>query len=1150
MPNLPEDPQRQGLARDILDVLGEHAPFLLRLLERDADALTWLTTPHLWKRQRPASAMAATLGDALVRIVDEADVLATTRRFRARELARIAARDLMNLATVAETTFDLTSLADTCLDACCRVARRMVDERFGVPAPPAFVEGRGFAIMALGKLGASELNFSSDVDIVYLYAEEGTTRGGTRGPVSIQEWATAFAQTVTRLVERQTEDGRLFRVDLRLRPDGEQGPIATTPAAAAQTYIRSGQPWERVSLLRARHAAGDPGVTHDLLRRLEPFVYGDTPAKELILGLRHIKEQIVTHLEHKPAPGFDVKLGRGGIRELEFFAQTLQLMNAHKNAELREHRTLTLFERLASQRVITRTLAESLASDYAFLRKVEHRLQMVEDQQTHLLPRDDESRAKVARSLGIPTLAELDRTIDDVRERVHLLFQSLFVAEETEEELALRVRLATDLRPRLPRIDADALVKILDAWPIDHLRETQLDTLAVGVGLITDVERSRPVTCRVYAGAGGRLEIILAAVDRTGLASISTGVVAARGLDIQEGRLFTLPELTLHGDDGGPRAVQFLVAHAARPQLCPPPTAPALEARLTDTVNRWLSGRTDEVKREINSEWVERMRELHAADDAHMREIDLELDNRADKRATVVDIWAEDAPGFLHGFTQALAMRGISVHQTLIRTEGQRAIDRFFLTDAHGRKLVSAAARHELEVMAVLIKGFSHFLSRAADPARALTQFDLLLDRLGQEGVRAHLNTLKAEPLLAALARVLGSGSYLFEDFLRLHVDHMLPVLEALSAGHGAALSPPVEVGALVDRQRQLVSWRDAEIFRIDCEHLIRDDERFDSFAEELTFLAEGVLTRAWRYAIEEVSADRDAPLRKDGRPLPWVVAGLGKFGGAELGVASDLEILVVFDDRESLGLTAISPTELFERAVKVLKRSLPTRRAGVFELDLRLRPHGTSGPLASSLTSFMSYYRPGGGAAPFERQAMIRLRPFAGDAGLARVVSDVRDAFTYGPEPFLLKDALELRQRQVDQLVRPGVVDLKHGRGGLIEIEYGVQYLQLTHGHTTPAVRSSNTLFGLKALEQHGFVTESEADALRRAFFLFRATIDALRLERGNAKDTTLPQMSSHDAVVLARRLNKTRKALFNELGVAMLTVADVFHDRFGNVD
>jgi len=206
---------------------------------------------------------------------------------------------------------------------------------------------------------------------------------------------------------------------------------------------------------------------------------------------------------------------------------------------------------------------------------------------------------------------------------------------------------------------------------------------------------------------------------------------------------------------------------------------------------------------------------------------------------------------------------------------------------------------------------------------------------------------------------------------------------------------------------------------------------------------------------------------------------------------------------------------------VQQLLDLIVARRSGTFQIDVRLRPFGSKGPLATSLDAFREYYRHGGQAAAFERQALIKLRWVAGNATLGQTIEAQRDAFVYSAEPFNLDEAVRLRQRQINELVAPGTIDAKYSRGGLVDIEYTVQYLQLLHGATRPALHTPHTLAAMHALYQAGILSPAVYQALRDAYVFLRRLIDALRLVRGNADDLVLPATQAEEFRFLARRMD-----------------------------
>jgi [glutamine synthetase] adenylyltransferase / [glutamine synthetase]-adenylyl-L-tyrosine phosphorylase len=227
------------------------------------------------------------------------------------------------------------------------------------------------------------------------------------------------------------------------------------------------------------------------------------------------------------------------------------------------------------------------------------------------------------------------------------------------------------------------------------------------------------------------------------------------------------------------------------------------------------------------------------------------------------------------------------------------------------------------------------------------------------------------------------------------------------------------------------------------------------------------------------------------------------------MGYASDLELLFVHDGR----------SEFFEALAHQITGVIDARSHAVFHIDLRLRPHGDAGAWSTSFDEFAKYYRIGGGALPFERQALIKLRWFAGDEVLGRRVEAHRDAFTYGGHPWDWEDALHLRERQMRELVKPGKINVKYSAGGLIDIEYAVQYLQLLNGAEHSEIRLPTTLDALERLRQLQIVRESDFHLLHTSYRFLRDLIDALRIVRGDATDLVLPE-SADEYKSLARRM------------------------------
>ncbi len=262
-------------------------------------------------------------------------------------------------------------------------------------------------------------------------------------------------------------------------------------------------------------------------------------------------------------------------------------------------------------------------------------------------------------------------------------------------------------------------------------------------------------------------------------------------------------------------------------------------------------------------------------------------------------------------------------------------------------------------------------------------------------------------------------------------------------------------------------------------------------------------------------------PCLADGAPCPLSLCALGKFGGRELGFASDIELMFVYaGNGQTTGPQVITTAEFFERLAQEFVQTIQARREGIFEIDLRLRPYGQAGSMAVALESFSRYFAPDGPAWDYERQALVKLRPVAGDAALGEEIVRLRDEFVYSGERFNVTAMRAMRERQLRHLVTAGTFNAKFSPGGLVDIEYLVQGLQITHGDRDRSLRLTNTRQAMKALATAGFLAQDDYERLREAHIFLRRLINALRMVRGNARDLTVPPAESEEFAFLARRL------------------------------
>ena len=369
------------------------------------------------------------------------DLCAALRQHKQREYLRIGARDLLAAVTMEETVRELTALADASLEAAYRFCRAEVEQDYGVLNLPATDKPNSFVVLGMGKLGGGELNFSSDVDVIYLYEDdEGESAGGRKGKVGPREFFSAIGQKIIHAMGDITEDGFVFRIDLRLRPLGANGPLVQSVNSAMLYYESWGQCWERAALIKARPVAGDIELGRSFLKEIEPFIYRRYLDYTTVEELRHMKLRIENELLTGDEKLRNLKLGCGGIREIEFFTQALQLVNGGYEPKLRGPSTLPALAELARHNFISAEERDSLTEAYRFLRQAEHKVQIVQEAHAHSVPEGKDQEQAYARRLGYESKGKQDERELFWREHRHVtqivrsVFDRLFYGAQKESE--------------------------------------------------------------------------------------------------------------------------------------------------------------------------------------------------------------------------------------------------------------------------------------------------------------------------------------------------------------------------------------------------------------------------------------------------------------------------------------------------------------------------------------------------------------------------------------------------------------------------------------------------------------------------------------------------------------------------------------------
>jgi glutamate-ammonia-ligase adenylyltransferase len=371
------------------------------------------------------------LKHALSDVKDEVALIQLLRAFRCREMTRIAFRDLAGWSDLAETVIDLSDLADSCLEHSAAILYDGLAEKFGTPTA-ADGSPQHLVILGLGKLGARELNFSSDIDLIFAYPKAGQTRGGSQS-ITNDDFFSRLCRQLIKIISQPTQTGLVFRVDLRLRPFGENGPLVMHFDSLENYYEQQGREWERYALIRARVVAGDQHAGNQLLKRLNPFIYRRYLDYGAYDSLREMKRMISLEVKRKGMKQ-NIKLGRGGIREIEFFGHMFQLIRGGVTAELQQRSIQKVLKILARDNHIPAKAGDELTAAYVFLRDTEHRLQEYADQQTHDLPTNKSDQLRLAASMGFADVAEFFAQLDRHRNNVHYHFRMLLETQDAEPQ--------------------------------------------------------------------------------------------------------------------------------------------------------------------------------------------------------------------------------------------------------------------------------------------------------------------------------------------------------------------------------------------------------------------------------------------------------------------------------------------------------------------------------------------------------------------------------------------------------------------------------------------------------------------------------------------------------------------------------------------
>ncbi|MCH7504549.1 hypothetical protein IID04_02785 [PVC group bacterium] len=743
------------------------------------------------------------------------------------------------------------------------------------------------------------------------------------------------------------------------------------------------------------------------------------------------------------------------------------------------------------------------------------------------------------------------------------------------------------IKSRLPHIDETLIQNHIERLEEDYFLEFSDEDIITHIREISHL--STDTACKmIFQRSNKDFTITVIGFDTQGSFAVICGLLTSAGFNIQEGKSFTYSKSTPKTISKTKKPMRRSQARELARQTfylerkkfitqlhcvhaAPDTLAKDFESQFQSQLNLYhgylIDNKIKEVQKEINRLIQDHLIGLvpkNTSSSAHrLLPIDIQFEKEANQ--TVLHITGPDTPAYLFSLANALTLHGISIQKVSVKTKGAFVDDKITITDMYDRPLTQPHYLQKLKMAVASIKQFTHLLPLATDPTAAMHQFHQFIDDLMTKSNYALSPFDKDENLLmASLAKIFGARPHIWEDFIRMQHENLLPFLKNI--GHlEKSKSKEVMLDELqnslskvkgFDRQVKAINeYKNEELFRIDLVHLIYPSITFIEFAEQLTQHAEAIISTTANLIYHYLEEQHGTPSNKDGSVCSFALFGLGKFGGQELGYASDLEIVFLYDENAQTNHSnnAIGNSVFFIKFVQNLLKALPAKNAGIFEIDLRLRPHGKKGPLASSLNRWGEYYLKDGGAYDYERQALIRLRPIYGNTDFCGKVMEIRDQIIYSESSISVKNSIEIRNKQILKNVTPGKINAKFSKGALTDIEYAIQYLQLAHAHQHPKLRTPNTIQAMEYMLETDILTPTEFEKLYNNYAFLRRVINALRMVRGNAKDLEIPDLASEEFIFLARNLGYVSKEsqsaedqLFKDIELTLKTTYVFYKAKF----
>ncbi|NLD36238.1 MAG: glutamate-ammonia-ligase adenylyltransferase [Desulfatiglans sp.] len=700
----------------------------------------------------------------------------------------------------------------------------------------------------------------------------------------------------------------------------------------------------------------------------------------------------------------------------------------------------------------------------------------------------------------------------------------------------------------LPGVDEKIIKEHLDRLGDDYYKKFITADVISHIRLISSLKKSNPVQTSIVKTRDDNIECTVTAFDYPSEFSLIAGLLSGTGFNIVSGDVYTYERkemeikkrrshkerfFILPDQHDRRMIVDFFSGYLTR-SVSFEAWSQEFNDRLMSIISMLENGAEEAImnaKNRVNEMVVRHLARMDRGAEPVLYPVELAVDNESGP-FTRLKVVSQDTPAFMYALSNALALNSIQIEHVRIRTFHGRVEDSLDLTDAGGGKIEDRDAIERIKFSVLLTKQFTYFLAKAPDPYAALSRFEFIIKDIVKQPFREEwFRHLTDGRNLKDLARLLGASDFLWEDFIRLQYESLLTVFDNVekktmisksTENLSERLDKAIDEAVDFESKKRVLNWfKDQEIFRIDLDHILNPDLDFRFLSRKLTALAELVINRTADIVYEDLVRQYGIPKTDSGLEARYAIMGLGKLGGEAIGYASDLEILFIYSDRgRTDGEKNITNTEFFELMVRGIFHFIEAKREGIFQIDLRLRPHGKSGPLAVSMESYCQYYGTGGQAHSFEMLSLVRMRCIGGDREFGGRIERIRDEVVYFSNRIDFEEIRELRERQIKEKAAMGKLNAKFSPGGLVDLEYGVQTLQVMYGKSSKDIRTYSIHNALNALKDNGFMNYEVHDRLTEAYRFMRELINGLRMLRGSALDLFLPETETPEFEHLARRM------------------------------